>query len=185
MRVTALDGWLALKSQVPPKERRGLVLVDPPFEVRGEYERLADGLVEAHKRFATGLYCLWYPKKAGAPIRAFHERLGRSGVDRILCAELDVKGESDAAGLSGSGLVIVNPPRRGIGPELATRLEACGASHVIYSSCNVDTLARDLAAMPSLRPVQGRVVDMFPQTRHVETALLLRREPPGRSFPTP
>ncbi len=82
-------------------------------------------------------------------------------------------------------LVVVNPPRRGIGPELATRLEACGASHVIYSSCNVDTLARDLAAMPSLRPVQGRVVDMFPQTRHVETALLLRREPPGRSFPTP
>ena len=139
VRVTALDGWLALKSQVPPKERRGLVLVDPPFEVRGEYERLADGLVEAHKRFATGLYCLWYPKKAGAPIRAFHERLGRSGVDRILCAELDVKGESDAAGLSGSGLVIVNPPFV-LEDELATLLPALtrllaqdeGAGHSLF-----------------------------------------------------
>ncbi len=72
-------------------------------------------------------------------------------------------------------LVVVNPPRRGIGPDLAARLEGSRASHVVYSSCNVDTLARDLAAMPGLRPVEGRVVDMFPQTRHVETVLLLRR----------
>ncbi|MBM6399677.1 methyltransferase domain-containing protein [Phycicoccus sonneratiae] len=73
------------------------------------------------------------------------------------------------------GLVVVNPPRRGIGPDLAARLEASPASHVVYSSCNVDTLARDLGAMPGLRPVEGRVVDMFPQTRHVETVLLLAR----------
>ncbi|MGG5257079.1 methyltransferase domain-containing protein [Phycicoccus avicenniae] len=72
-------------------------------------------------------------------------------------------------------LVVVNPPRRGIGPDLAARLETSAAAHVVYSSCNVDTLARDLAAMPSLRPVEGRVVDMFPQTRHVEVAVLLRR----------
>jgi 23S rRNA (uracil747-C5)-methyltransferase len=72
-------------------------------------------------------------------------------------------------------LVVVNPPRRGIGPDLAARLDGSRASHVVYSSCNVDTLARDLAAMPGLRPVEGRVVDMFPQTRHVETVLLLRR----------
>lgn len=72
-------------------------------------------------------------------------------------------------------LVVVNPPRRGIGSDLADWLERSPAGHVVYSSCNVDTLARDLAAMPSLRPVEGRVVDMFPQTRHVETVLLLRR----------
>ena len=63
-------------------------------------------------------------------------------------------------------LVVVNPPRRGIGPALAGWLESSTASRVLYSSCNVDSLARDLAAMPSLRPVQGRVFDMFPQTPH-------------------
>ncbi len=72
-------------------------------------------------------------------------------------------------------LVVVNPPRRGLGPALAEWLEHSPASHVVYSSCHVDSLARDLAAMPSLRPVRGRVADMFPQTRHVETLLLLRR----------
>ncbi len=63
--------------------------------------------------------------------------------------------------------------------HLAARLDGSRASHVVYSSCNVDTLARDLAAMPGLRPVEGRVVDMFPQTRHVETVLLLRRTRAG------
>ena len=72
-------------------------------------------------------------------------------------------------------LVVVNPPRRGIGPELAAWLDASQARHVIYSSCNVVSLARDLAAMPSLQPVTGRVFDMFPQTPHTEVMLLLER----------
>jgi 23S rRNA (uracil747-C5)-methyltransferase len=78
---------------------------------------------------------------------------------------------------SGRGLVVVNPPRRGIGPRLAAWLEASPASHVVYSSCNVDSLARDLAAMPSLRPVEARLFDMFPQTSHHEVAVLLERNP--------
>lgn len=72
-------------------------------------------------------------------------------------------------------LVVVNPPRRGIGPELAAWLDASGVTRVIYSSCNVQSLARDLAAMPSLRAVTGRVFDMFPQTPHTEVMLLLER----------
>ncbi len=73
-------------------------------------------------------------------------------------------------------LVVVNPPRRGIGPDLARRLDGSAASHLVYSSCNPESLARDLAAMPSWRAVEARVVDMFPQTRHVEVALLLARD---------
>jgi 23S rRNA (uracil747-C5)-methyltransferase len=73
-------------------------------------------------------------------------------------------------------LVIVNPPRRGIGPELSGWLEESGVGHVLYSSCHAPTLARDLAAMPSLRPVKGRVLDMFPNTGHYEVLVLLRRE---------
>jgi len=72
-------------------------------------------------------------------------------------------------------LVVVNPPRRGIGPELAGWLEASSARQVLYSSCNVDSLARDLAAMPSLRPLEGRVFDLFPQTRHTEVMVRLER----------
>jgi 23S rRNA (uracil747-C5)-methyltransferase len=72
-------------------------------------------------------------------------------------------------------LVVVNPPRRGIGPTLAGWLERSGVDHVVYSSCNAESLARDLAAMPSLVPVEGRVLDMFPQTTHYEVAVLLQR----------
>ncbi|HYN66743.1 MAG TPA: 23S rRNA (uracil(747)-C(5))-methyltransferase [Ornithinibacter sp.] len=72
-------------------------------------------------------------------------------------------------------LVVVNPPRRGIGADLAGWLESSAASRVLYSSCNVDSLARDLAAMPSLRAVEGRVFDMFPQTPHTEVMVRLER----------
>jgi 23S rRNA (uracil747-C5)-methyltransferase len=72
-------------------------------------------------------------------------------------------------------LVLVNPPRRGIGDELAAWLETCDARHVIYSSCNAKTLAKDLQAMPSWELRQVRVMDMFPQTEHFEVITLLSR----------
>jgi 23S rRNA (uracil747-C5)-methyltransferase len=70
-------------------------------------------------------------------------------------------------------LVVVNPPRRGIGADLAGWLETSGVHHVVYSSCNAESLARDLALMPSLRPVEARVLDMFPHTTHYEVIVLL------------
>ncbi|WP_454050751.1 23S rRNA (uracil(747)-C(5))-methyltransferase RlmC [Cellulomonas sp. Marseille-Q8402] len=73
-------------------------------------------------------------------------------------------------------LVVVNPPRRGIGPALAEWLEASGVRDVVYSSCNAASLARDLAAMPSLRPRRGRLLDMFPQTGHYEVVVALSRD---------
>ncbi len=78
---------------------------------------------------------------------------------------------SDAA----PDLVVVNPPRRGIGADLAGWLEMSGVQHVVYSSCNAESLARDLALMPSLRPVEARVLDMFPHTTHYEVVVLLSR----------
>ena len=111
VRVTRLDGWLALGAHLPPKERRAIVLVDPPFEAGGEYDRLVDGLARAYRRFAAGVYCLWYPLKDGAPTRPFHDKLAALGIRRILCCELRVRSAGrDDTGLTGSGLVIVNPP---------------------------------------------------------------------------
>lgn len=72
-------------------------------------------------------------------------------------------------------LVIVNPPRRGIGPDLARWIESSGVRTVIYSSCNAATLVKDLAAMPSLTPTAGRLLDMFPHTEHYEVVVLLER----------
>ena len=72
-------------------------------------------------------------------------------------------------------VIVVNPPRRGIGADLAAYLDQCGAPRVIYSSCNPASLAKDLAAMPTLHPVEGRLFDMFPHTTHAEVALLLER----------
>ncbi|MBW8318546.1 MAG: 23S rRNA (adenine(2030)-N(6))-methyltransferase RlmJ [Rhizobium sp.] len=110
VRVTELDGWLALGAHLPPKEKRGIVLVDPPFEEEGEYDRLIEGLARAWRRFPGGVYCLWYPIKKGAPIADFHEGLKALEIPKMLCAELSVKSDRDTTGLSGTGLIIVNPP---------------------------------------------------------------------------
>ncbi len=110
VRVTHLDGWLALGAHLPPKEKRGIVLVDPPFEAGNDYERMVEGLARAYRRFSGGTYCLWYPMKKGAPIADFHEALKDLEIPKMLCAELTVKSDRETAGLNGSGLVIVNPP---------------------------------------------------------------------------
>ncbi|AJY47092.1 23S rRNA (adenine(2030)-N(6))-methyltransferase RlmJ [Martelella endophytica] len=108
VRATKLDGWLTLASHLPPKERRAIILVDPPFEKEGEFERLVEGLARAYRRFATGTYCLWYPIKKGAPTDAFHAALKGLGIPKIIAAELSVR--SGDEGLAGSGVIIVNPP---------------------------------------------------------------------------
>tara|TARA_R110002020_G_scaffold124533_1_gene281538 strand:+ start:1818 stop:2693 length:876 start_codon:yes stop_codon:yes gene_type:complete len=110
VRVTELDGWLALGAHLPPKEKRGIVLVDPPFEAEGEYEHLVSGLANAYRRFPGGTYCLWYPLKKAAPIKAFHQALQALDIPKMLCTELTVCSDRETEGLNGSGLIIVNPP---------------------------------------------------------------------------
>ena len=109
-RVIQLDGWLALGAQVPPKEKRGLVLVDPPFEEPGEWERLAGGLVKAHRRWPGGIYALWYPPKDPAEARRFAAALEASAIPKILRAELTIRQPSTPPRLFGTGMIIVNPP---------------------------------------------------------------------------
>jgi 23S rRNA (adenine2030-N6)-methyltransferase len=109
-RVTALDGWLALNAYVPPKERRGLVLVDPPFEEDGEWARLVEGLNKAHKKWATGIYALWYPLKDAREVNAFIADLRATGIPRMLRAELSIDRPATPPKLYGSGMIVVNPP---------------------------------------------------------------------------
>lgn len=106
-RVIHLDGWLALGGHLPPKERRGLVLVDPPFEQAEDWDRLLSGLAEAYRRWPGGTYALWYPIKDRAAVSRFREGLAASGIPKILDAGLE---PGTAEGLAGSGMAIVNPP---------------------------------------------------------------------------
>lgn len=109
-RVIELDGWLALGAHVPPKEKRGLVLVDPPFEEPGEFERLAAGLVKAHRRWPGGIYALWYPLKEPREADRFAAALEASAIPKVLRAELTIRAPSTPPRLFGTGMIVVNPP---------------------------------------------------------------------------
>lgn len=108
-KVLNLDGWAALKAMLPPKERRGVVLIDPPFEEPGELVRLTAALGDGVRRFATGTFMLWYPIKDGRSTFAFRRELVELGVEKLLSVELLVKALG-GDGLAGCGLVILNPP---------------------------------------------------------------------------
>lgn len=109
-RVIELDGWLALGAHLPPKEKRGLAIVDPPFEEQGEFGRLADGLARAHRRWPDGIYALWYPIKDRAAVADFRTALKGAGIPKILDITLSIRGPSPEPRLDGSGMIIVNPP---------------------------------------------------------------------------
>lgn len=109
-KVLGLDGWLALKAQLPPKERRGVILVDPPFEQAGELERLGQGLQNAMRRFAGGVYLLWYPIKDPRTIARFRQAIAKIAAAETLAVEMLIREPTDVERLNGSGLVVINPP---------------------------------------------------------------------------
>jgi 23S rRNA (adenine2030-N6)-methyltransferase len=109
-RIIHLNGWLALGAHVPPKEKRGLVLIDPPFEESGEFERLVDGVVKAHKRWPGGIYALWYPLKDRKQADRFHKALAGLDIPKILRTGLMLRDWSTPPRMNGSGMIIVNPP---------------------------------------------------------------------------
>jgi 23S rRNA (adenine2030-N6)-methyltransferase len=106
------DGYEALRGLLPPAERRGLVLIDPPYEAPVEFFRLVDGLRLAHHRFAAGVLAAWYPIKHRAPVRACHTALRESGIADVVAVEMWLREPVDAARLNGCGLIVVNPPFR-------------------------------------------------------------------------
>jgi 23S rRNA (adenine2030-N6)-methyltransferase len=122
VKTVAIDGYTALNAYVPPKERRGLVLIDPPFEQPDEFVRLAQALAGAHRKWPTGIYLLWYPLKDARACQSFGRRLAGLGVARMLRAELTVA-PARTEKLGGSGLIIVNPPWT-LADELALLLPA-------------------------------------------------------------
>ena len=123
------DGYQAMSALLPPPEKRGLVLIDPPFEAQEqEFRIIEDALAAAHKRFANGVYAVWYPIKLRQSVLPFHRWLKESGMRKVLVAEICVHPDNSALRLNGCGMAIVNAPYKldrtlaEILPTLATTL---------------------------------------------------------------
>ena len=104
------DAWEALPALLPPKERRGLILIDPPYERADEFTQLTTTLAAGWARFRHGIFAAWYPIKHRAPVRDFHLALQASGIRDVVAAELCLHEPLDPTRLNGCGLIIVNPP---------------------------------------------------------------------------
>jgi 23S rRNA (adenine2030-N6)-methyltransferase len=132
LKVLHLDAWVALHSLIPPKEKRGLVLIDPPFEEPNELERLGAELLKAVRKWPTGTYAAWYPIKDLAPVDAVTKALDAECPRPGLRLELFIDRPDDPARLNGCGLFVVNPPwtlrdeAEVLLPALADRLARAG-----------------------------------------------------------
>jgi 23S rRNA (adenine2030-N6)-methyltransferase len=138
-RVVDLDGWVALPAFVPPKERRGLVLIDPSYEQKDEFERLAEGFTQAFEKWPTGSYVLWYPVKSRRATDKLAQHVAEAvgagpSPGKCLRLEFSVAPQAAGAALASAGLLIVNPPWTLLGelksilPELQKPLGQGGAA---------------------------------------------------------
>ncbi|MCU0805086.1 MAG: 23S rRNA (adenine(2030)-N(6))-methyltransferase RlmJ [Burkholderiales bacterium] len=114
--VLGMDGYQALRANLPPKERRGLVMIDSSFDRAGELARVTEALAGAHARWATGVFALWYPLMAPQAMRGFERGVVATGIRKILQMELSVRPDEWTETLRGTGMLVVNPPF-GFAPE--------------------------------------------------------------------
>lgn len=104
------DGFARLKASLPPKERRGLVLIDPSYELKHEYRDVVNAIEESVKRWATGTYAIWYPVVYRENVDLITRGLEKCGIRNILQIELGVAPDSLERGMTGSGMIVINPP---------------------------------------------------------------------------
>lgn len=152
------DGFEALGGLLPAPERRALVLIDPPFEAAGEFDRLAAALATVAGRMPQAMLLAWYPIKDRAGPRAFHDRLRASGVADLVAAELLLREPLDAARLNGCGMVVMNPPF-GFEPAFRAMLDALLArlgDGEKGGGVRLVRLADEHAGLPAGGPAGGR-----------------------------
>jgi len=110
VRVIKGDGLQGLMAAVPPPERRGVILIDPSYEIKSDYIDVAQTIIKAHKRFATGVFMLWYPVVKREQTEAMLNLLKNSGIKKQLRIEQAISADSDEFGMTAAGLWIINPP---------------------------------------------------------------------------
>lgn len=110
VRVSDEDAYQSIRANIPPVERRGIVLIDPPFEKPDEFEMLVTQMEEWKKRWATGIFMIWYPIKAGQPIRELHKAAENLELNRTWVSEILLQKRDSAGGLNGAGMLVFNTP---------------------------------------------------------------------------
>lgn len=137
-RLRFQDGYQGVVSVLPPPTRRGLVLFDPSYEVKSEYEQVLETLGKAHRIFSTGIYAIWYPVVVRERIRQLEKRLLASGIRDIQRFELGLAPDNDDRGMTAAGMIVVNPPwglfekMSGVLPKL---VEALGRPDEAFFKC--------------------------------------------------
>jgi 23S rRNA (adenine2030-N6)-methyltransferase len=107
-----MDGYMGLRAFIPPVERRGLVLIDPPFEEADEFQRACEAVEKAWRKWATGIYMLWFPVKDTGAVSSFVSNLAQSGIRRVLRLEFQIDPPTLQAPLARCGVIVINPPFR-------------------------------------------------------------------------
>ncbi len=134
VRVTHLDAYECIRANLPPQERRGLVLIDPPFEEKDEFQTLIRQMGEWKKRWPTGIFLLWYPIKAHLPVQELKDSAASMGIPDTWAIDVFKYPASQPETFNGSGLILFNAPYRlperveALLPLLRERLGLCGAS---------------------------------------------------------
>lgn len=134
------DGFKGLIKQVPPQSRRGLILIDPSYEIKTDYETVFRTIQHAHRKFSTGTYALWYPVVDRERIQQMENRFIKSGIKDIQRFELGMRPDSSEPGMTASGLIVINPPwklmekMRPLLPKLKSSL---GTDEGAFSRCDI------------------------------------------------
>lgn len=129
------DGFQGLISLLPPKSKRALILIDPPYELKDDYQHVVDTLLRAHKRFATGIYAIWYPVVERRRINQIEATLINSGIRRIQLFELGQRSLSHSSRMHAAGMIVINAPwplfarMQTLLPKLADTLTVSGNPH--------------------------------------------------------
>ncbi|ATO57531.1 23S rRNA (adenine(2030)-N(6))-methyltransferase RlmJ [Bartonella sp. 1-1C] len=136
-KILHLNGWLSLNSHLPPKEKRGLIFIDPCFEQPREFSRFIEGIVKAYRRFSGGVYALWYPVKYNKEIELFLHALHKTEIPKILQLEMHIGKSTSPPKMNGSGMILINPPYlledeiKKIAPFLINHLRRDEHAHII------------------------------------------------------
>ncbi|RJG38170.1 23S rRNA (adenine(2030)-N(6))-methyltransferase RlmJ [Motilimonas pumila] len=104
------DGFQGLQAKLPPPQRRGYVLIDPPYEIKSDYDKVISSVIKAHKRFATGVYAIWYPVVERQRIEKMEQGLKESGIRNIQLFELGLQPDTQEKGMTSAGMIVINPP---------------------------------------------------------------------------